>query len=364
MKIKKIISVLEQWAPPSYQESYDNSGLLTGNKEWEAKGVLCTLDCLEQIVDEAIQKNCNLIVAHHPIIFEGLKQINGKNYVERTIIKAIKNDIAIYAIHTNLDNVSNGVNKKIAEVIGLAKARILIPKTEILFKLEVYCPNNEVEILRNALFEAGVGEFSNYSNCSFNIVGEGTFMPSEGAVPSIGKIGSFHVGKEVKIELVYPSHLNGRVLNVMNQNHSYEEVAHQVIKLQNQNKNVGSGMIGELEKELSPMQFMDLLKSALKVSVIRHTECVKDKVKKIAVLGGSGSFGLSAAKSQGADVFVTADFKYHEFFDAEHDIIIADVGHYESEAFTIGLLGDRLMENFPNFVVLLSEVNTNPVRYT
>ena len=364
MKIKELITCLEHWAPPAYQESYDNSGCITGDINWEATGVLCTLDCIESVVDEAIEKKCNLIVAHHPILFNGIKKLNGKNYVERTIIKAIKNDIVIYAIHTNLDNVHTGVNHKIAQQLGLVNTKVLIPKKEILSKLEVYCPENEIEKIREGLFNVGAGNFSNYSNCSFNIVGEGTFMPSQNANPSIGEKGKLHKGNEIKLEVVFPAYLNDIVIRIMKELHSYEEVAYQLIKLQNENQNVGSGLIGELEKDTDSKEFLVLLKDKMKLSVIRHTELVKEKVRRVAVIGGSGSFALPAAIGLGADVLVTADFKYHQFFDADGKIIIADIGHYESEAFTIELLGDRLMENFPNFAVLLSEVNTNPVSYT
>ncbi len=363
MKIKDIISFLESWAPKAFQESYDNSGLITGDKNWEVKGILCTLDCLEQTIDEALERSCNLIVAHHPIVFKSLKQLNGKNYVERTVIKAVKNDIAIYAIHTNLDNVHTGVNGKFAQQIGIENPKILMPKKQLLSKLEVYCPEEESEKMRMALFSAGVGEFSNYSECSFNILGEGTFMPSEKASPSIGEKGKRHHGNEIKIECVFPSHIQNKVLTAMRNAHSYEEVAYQIIALENQNQFVGSGMFGVLEEEMPVKIFFDHLKNKLNVNTIKHTALCKSSVKKVAFMGGSGSFGLKAAIAENADIYISSDFKYHEFFDADNQIIIADIGHYESEAHTIGLLSDRLMEKFPNFVVLLTELNTNPVRY-
>ncbi|MEM7162262.1 MAG: Nif3-like dinuclear metal center hexameric protein [Bacteroidota bacterium] len=363
MKIKEIISFLESWAPPSYQESYDNSGLICGDKNWDFKGLLCTLDCLEQTIEEAIEKDCNLIVAHHPIVFKGLKKINGKNYVERVVIKAIKNDIAIFAIHTNLDNVHNGVNSKIADRIGLQNQKVLIPKKTLLRKLEVYCPTEEADKVRTALFELGAGDFTNYSHCSFNLHGQGTFMPNDKASPHIGEKNVLHKGEEIKVELVFPAHLTSPIMHKLNEVHPYEEVAYQLLQMENEYQFVGSGMIGMLENEMTISSFFDLLKSQMNVSVIRHTKTVKEQVRKIALMGGSGSFGLAAAKAQGADVYLSADFKYHEFFDADNQIVIADIGHYESEAFTIELLSDRLKEKFPNFVVLLTEINTNPVNY-
>ena len=363
MKIKEVISFLNKWAPSSYQESYDNSGLICGNRDLEISGILCTLDCLESTIDEAIRKSCNLVVAHHPIVFKGLKQINGKNYVERVVIKAIKNDIAIFAIHTNLDNVHNGVSQKIANKLGLINQSILMPKDGLLNKLEVYCPEENLQEIRDRLFKAGAGNFSNYSHCSFKLSGIGSFMPNEHASPHIGEKNILHEGREIKLELVFPSHMTKSILSEMNDIHPYEEVAYQLLKLENTNQFVGSGMIGYLPEQMLPQDFFDFLKSQFNVKFIRHTALVKDRIHKVALMGGSGSFGLHSAKASGADVYVSADFKYHEFFDAEDAIIIADIGHYESEAFTIELLSSRLKEKFPNFVVLLTEINTNPVNY-
>lgn len=363
MRIIEVISFLESWAPPSYQESYDNSGLLTGDTDWEVTGVLCALDCIESVIDEAIEKKCNLVIAHHPIIFSGLKQIRGKNYIERTIIKAIKKDVAIYSIHTNLDNVRTGVNDKIADKIGIKNRQILIPKTDVLSKLEVYCPDDEVDKLRHSLFEAGVGNFSNYSNCSFIIQGEGTFKPNENANPSIGKKGEEHRGRESKVEVVFPTYLKYDVIATMKKNHSYEEVAYQVFNLKNENQNVGSGLFGELDNEMRSLEFLQYLKERMELKMIRHTKLVHDRIRKVSIVGGSGSFALPYAIRHGADILISADFKYHQFFDAEDDIIIADIGHYESEQFTSQLLVDRLTENFPNFAVLLTDINTNPVQY-
>ncbi|NND77480.1 MAG: Nif3-like dinuclear metal center hexameric protein [Flavobacteriales bacterium] len=364
MRVKEIISFLEEWAPPSYQESYDNSGCIVGDLEMEVTGILCALDCIESVVDEAIQRNCNMIVAHHPILFSGIRKLNGKDYVERTIIKALKHDIAIYAIHTNLDNIYNGVNAKIAERIGLTNTKVLMPKTDVLSKLEFYCPEEEAEKIKESLFEIGVGNFSNYSNCSFNIIGLGTFMPSINADPSIGEVGKLHQGQELKVEVVFPSFMNDKVIKTLKKVHSYEEVAYQLIELKNADQNVGTGIIGVLKEQMEPKVFLEHLKRSMCLSMIRHTELTNKSIRKVAVVGGSGSFALPSAIAQQADIFISADFKYHQFFDADGNIIIADIGHYESEAFTIELLGDRLMEKFPNFVVLLSEVNTNPVSYT
>lgn len=363
MKIKEIISSLESWAPSSYQESYDNSGLIVGDGNVELTKALITLDATEDVIDEAINEGCNLVIAHHPIVFRGLKQLNGKNYVERVVIKAIKNDVAIYAIHTNLDNVNTGVNYKIAEKIGLKELKILAPKSETLSKLVTFVPTESKETVLETLFDAGAGEIGNYDQCSFQLEGTGTFRPNEKANPHIGEQNKLEEVRETRIEVIFPSHLQGKVLGSLKQAHPYEEVAYYLSSLVNKNQEVGSGMIGTLEEPIEAMEFLSSLKEKMELNCIRHTPIVKEKVRKIAICGGAGSFLLSKAKGQGADVFVTGDFKYHEFFDAEDKIIIADIGHYESEKYTKDLIYDYLKENFTNIALRLSNVNTNPINY-
>ncbi|NVK83446.1 MAG: Nif3-like dinuclear metal center hexameric protein [Cytophagia bacterium] len=362
-KIKDITDLLESIAPRAYQEDYDNAGLITGNHNQEVTGILCTLDCVESIIDEAIAKNCNLIVAHHPIVFRGLKQLNGKNYVERTIIKAIKNEIAIYAIHTNLDSVHTGVNKKIADKIGLENTQILAPKSSSLTKLEVFIPVDDTDKVLGALHEAGAGNIGNYSNCSFRVVGTGTFKPNESANPTIGKSNEQEFVEENKVEVIFPSHLEGSILSALKKSHPYEEVAYYLQALKNKNQEVGSGMIGELNSELTEQEFLAHLKTSMDLNTIKYTPVNNKRIKRVAICGGSGSFLLHLAKAKGADAFVSSDFKYHEFFDAEEKLMIADIGHYESEVFTKELLGAFISENFANIATYLSEVNTNPVTY-
>lgn len=362
-KIKDIISVLENIAPRGYQESYDNAGLITGSYDQEVNGILISLDCIESVLDEAIVKGCNLIVAHHPIVFKGLKQLNGKNYVERTIIKAIKNDIAIYAIHTNLDNVSNGVNAKIAEKLGLKNTRILAPKTNTLLKLEVYIPTADTNKVLAALHEVGAGNVGLYSHCSFTIAGKGTFRPTAGANPTIGQVGNQEVVEENKVELIFPSVLEEQLIATLKRTHPYEEVAYYVQQIKNTNADIGSGMIGELSEGKSPEEFLTYLKERMGLKMIRYTSVGSKTIKKVAICGGAGSFLLGKAKSNSADAFVTADFKYHEFFDSEGKIMIADIGHYESEVFTKELIDGFIREKFANIASYLSEVDTNPVKY-
>jgi dinuclear metal center YbgI/SA1388 family protein len=363
MLIGDIIGTLEQFAPPALQENYDNCGLLTGNPAWEVSKALLTLDATEAVIDEAIANGCNLVIAHHPIIFSGLKKINGKNYVERTIIKAIKNDIAIYAIHTNLDNVLQGVNAKIAEKLGLQNLQILQPKKQLLKKLVVFTPEADAEKVRNALFEAGAGNISNYSECSFNTPGTGTFKGNELSNPALGEKGKRETASEVKIEVIFPVYAENKVLSAMRNAHPYEEVAFDIIPLDNFWQEIGSGIIGNLPAEMNETDFLKHIKTGLKTGIIRHTALLGKKVKKVAVCGGSGSFLLNDAIRSGADFFITADFKYHQFFDAEDSLVIADIGHYESEQFTPELIQGILSKKFPTFAALFSKVNTNPVNY-
>jgi dinuclear metal center YbgI/SA1388 family protein len=363
MKIKDITDHLESIAPLAYQESYDNAGLITGDKNDEAKGALICLDSTEEVIDEAIEKGCNLVIAHHPIVFSGLKKINGKNYVERVIIKAIRNNIAIYASHTNLDNVHNGVNAKIAAKLGLKNTKVLSPKSRLLKRLIVFCPVEKAEQVRQALFKAGAGTIGEYDECSFNTEGTGTFRGSENTDPYIGKPGVREEAREIKIETIYPAPLEGKVIREMIKAHPYEEVAYDIIPLDNRFDRLGSGMIGELEQEQDEMEFLKHVKSALRSRCVRYTRLLGRKVNRVAVCGGAGSFLLNDAIGAGADVFITADYKYHQFFDAENKLVIADVGHYESEQFTTELFYEVINKKFPTFAVHLSEINTNPINY-
>ena len=363
MKLFEITNFLESWAPLNYQEDYDNSGLIVGSFDDEIHGALVALDCTEQIVDEALATNCNLIITHHPIVFKGLKKLNGKNYVERVILKAIKNNIALYAIHTNLDNVENGVNTEIAKRLGLINSRALVPKAGILKKLVTFCEHKDVEVLRNALFAAGAGNISNYSDCSFNIQGIGTFKGDEHSNPTLGQAGVREYADETRIEVIFKVQDERRIILALLENHPYEEVAYDIYSLDNHLQSVGSGAIGNLPDEMDGNNFLQLVKQNMKATVLRHTALLDKKISKVAICGGSGSFLLKNAIAAGADAFVTADFKYHEFFDAENKIMIVDIGHYESEQFTSNLLVANIQEKFPNFAIRLTTHNTNPINY-
>jgi dinuclear metal center YbgI/SA1388 family protein len=363
MKLHELTSCLESIAPLAYQEDYDNSGLIVGSSDQEISQALISLDCTEAVVDEAISTGCQVIISHHPIVFKGLKRFNGKSYVERVVQKAIKHDIALYAIHTNLDNVINGVNARIAHVLGLQNTRILSAKQGLLKKLVTYVPLSHADAVRNALFKAGAGHIGNYSYCSFSAQGTGTFKAGQDTDPYVGTQGELHQENEERIETVYPAHLESKILMALVLAHPYEEVAYDLYLLTNKHQQVGSGMVGELETPMTETDFLRHLKNTMNTGVIKHTQLLGKSVKKVAVCGGSGGFLLKQAIAAGADVFVTADYKYHEYFDAEEKIVIADIGHFESEQFTQHLLYEIIREKFSTFAVRLTEINTNPIKY-
>ncbi len=363
MIIKQVIDTLEELAPLNYAEDFDNVGLLVGNANNEVKGILVTLDTLENVVDEAIAKKCNLIVSFHPIIFSGLKKITGANYVQRVVIKAIQHDIAIYSMHTALDNSHKGVNAKICEILGLKNTSILIPQKGTIKKLTTYVPKEHADALKTALFNAGAGNIGNYSNCSFSMDGTGSYQANTGANPYLGKIGETHYENESQISLTYGKANEAKVLAALFGNHPYEEVAYEIQTLENKNQKIGMGMVGNLEKSMHEEEFFDFLKTKMNVSCIRHSNFLGKKITKVAVLGGSGSFAISSAMSANADVFVTSDLKYHQFYEAEGKILLADIGHYETEQFTKNLLVDYLTKKIPNFAISLSESKTNPIKY-
>ncbi len=363
MLLRELTAYLESLAPLAYQEPYDNAGLLVGDPAREVRQALVSLDCTEAVVDEAIALGCDLIVSHHPIVFKGLKRFNGKSYVERVVMKAIRHDIALYAIHTNLDNVAGGVNGKIAQRLGLQQTAILSPKADLLRKLAVFVPLAHADRVREALFAAGAGHIGDYDACSFNVVGYGTFRGGEGTDPFVGTPGESHREEEVRVEVVFPADRERTVVLGLLDAHPYEEVAYDIYKLQNAHRQVGSGMVGQLAQPLAETDFLRLLKERLQAQVIRHTALRGKPVSRVAVCGGAGGFLLADAIRSGADAFVTADYKYHEFFDAEGKIVIADVGHFESEQFTQQLLLEIIQKKFPTFAVRLTGVDTNPIKY-
>lgn len=363
MTVQSIIDTLERLAPSALQEDYDNAGLITGSSHWTCTGAMISLDATEEVILEAVQNNCNLVISHHPIVFRGMKKLNGKNYWERAVIAAIKNDVALLAVHTNLDNVLGGVNGRAADLLGLTNREVLLPKKELISKLQVYVPGAHRPDLEKALFDAGAGYFGNYSECSFYSEGWGSFKPELEAQPVIGNVGSRHTEKEHKLEVVFPSWLENKVLKAMKLAHPYEEVAYEVVSLNNEWGAVGAGLLGEWPEALDEMDALAKIKQVFGLSLIKHTPFVGKKIRKVAFCGGAGSFLTGRAIAAGADLFITSDIKYHEFFDGEGKILLTDIGHFESERHTIDLLADVLRQKFPTFALLKSKVNTNPVNY-
>lgn len=362
MQISEVARILESVAPLSLQEDYDNAGLITGDPEAECSGILCTLDVTEDVIREAVARNCNCIVAHHPIIFRGLKKITGATYPERVVIAAIRNGLAIYACHTNLDNRLAGVNARIADKLGLRDRAVLSAKPHALKKLHTFVPPGHLEKVRDALFAAGAGNISNYSECSFTVSGMGTFLPGPGSSPFSGIPGKRQAEEEVRLEVIMPAYAETGVLKALRDAHPYEEVAYDVVSLDNRHQETGSGLIGTIDP-VSGAQFLQMLSERFNPAVIRHTALGGKPVRRVAVCGGAGSFLTASALRAGADAFVTSDLKYHEFFDADGKMLLCDIGHFESEQFTIDLFADIFLQKFPTFAVLKSEVKTNPVNY-
>jgi dinuclear metal center YbgI/SA1388 family protein len=363
LTLTDIATYLESIAPLSLQESYDNSGLQVGLPGQEIHSALIAVDVTEDVLDEAIDKKCNLIVSHHPLIFNGLKKLTGRTFVERIILKAIKNDIAIYAGHTNFDSIQSGVNARICEKLHLQNIRILKPASGLLKKLVTFIPAEQAEKVREAVFRAGAGQIGNYDRCSFNSEGLGSFRGNEKTHPFVGQKGVIHFEKEIRFETIFPAPMQKKIVDALLKTHPYEEVAYDIYPVENKWPSVGMGMIGDTESPETETDYLLKIKRIFNAKIIRHTKPRGELVRKVAVCGGTGSFLLEDAMAANADVFITADFKYHQFFGAEDKVVIADIGHYESEQFTKELFYELLREKFPKFAVRLSERNTNPVEY-
>ncbi|WP_339836374.1 Nif3-like dinuclear metal center hexameric protein [uncultured Flavobacterium sp.] len=363
MKIKDTLAILEKMAPLGYAESFDNVGLLVGDENANLTGILVCHDALEVVIDEAIANKCNLVVCFHPILFGGLKKIIGKNYVERAVIKAIKKDIAIYAVHTALDNHKDGVNKIFCDALGIENSKVLIPKENYIQKLVTYTVSDNAEKLRNSLFDAGAGNIGNYEDCSFSSQGIGTYMGNENSNPEVGSRFEFVEAKEIKIEVTFEKHLQSKIIKALFSNHVYEEVAYEIYNIENKHQNIGLGRVGSLKNALSESDFLQLIREKLDCKGIRHSKLLGKPIKKVAVLGGSGSYAIKNAIASGADAYLTADLKYHQFYEAENHLLLADIGHFESERFTKNYIVDYLKEKITNFAIILSQENTNPVKY-
>ena len=363
VSINNIIDLLDEWAPPAYAEDFDNVGLLVGDSSKQCTGVLVSHDCIEVVLDEALDTNCNLIVCFHPILFTGLKKITGRDYVEKVILKAIRNEIAIYALHTRLDNHPEGVNKLLSDRLGLLESKVLIPKPSGLKKLSTYVPKSDVDDVLQALHQAGAGAIGNYSECSFILEGKGQFRGNEKSQPHIGNPSEKTQVEEVQIQVVFESYLKEKIQNALITAHPYENIAYEIFILDNTLDKVGIGRIGKLAQPHTEEQFLSFVKEKLQTQLIRHSPFTRKPIETVAVLGGSGSFAISNALSQKADAFITADLKYHHFYQGGNTLLLLDVGHFESEQFIKNLIVDYLSKKLPNFAIILSHAKTNPVNY-
>ncbi len=363
LSIRHIIQAIEEFAPIALQESYDNCGLQIGNPEAVASGALLSIDVTEDVIEEAIDKKANLIIAHHPLLFKGIKSITGNTYIERIVIKAIQNNIAIYASHTCMDNAMEGVNKKIAQKLGLINTSILEPASDKLLKMRIYTPISYVEKIRSALFSSGIGGIGKYDNCSFNFEGEGTFRAGEECSPFCGEIGQLHTEQETCIEVILPAYLKQKAVRTLRQLHPYEEPAFDIIAVKNQWDSVGAGRIGELPSPIDEISFLHHIKKTFHLSVLKHSTLQNRPIKKVALCGGSGASLIKQAVYKEADIFITGEIKYHDYFDYESQILLVDIGHYESEQYTKEIFYDIITKKFPTFATHYSKVETNPINY-
>jgi len=363
MKLSELCKYLDTAVPLSFQEGYDNSGLQVGFPETEIASALLTIDITEEVIEEAVRNGCNIVISHHPLIFNGIKRITGHSYTERILARAIKEDIAIYSAHTNLDAADFGVSRKMALKLSLKNVKVLVPLKNLLLKLVTFIPESHLEKVRSALFEAGAGVIGNYDHCGFTVAGQGSFSAGENANPYVGEIGKIHFEDEIRLEMALFSHLKRDVIKALIDAHPYEEVAFDLYHLDNENVEVGLGCYGEFDQPLPEAEFLKLVSAVFDAGGLRYSGLTGCPVKKVALCGGSGASLLNNAIGAGADAFVTADIKYHGFFDADKKILLVDIGHFESEKFTTEILYDLIIKKFPKFAVRFSKTNTNPINY-
>jgi dinuclear metal center YbgI/SA1388 family protein len=363
IRIKDVINEIERHAPLSLQEDFDNAGIQVGDMNQQATGALLCLDVTEDVVDEAVNAGFNLIISHHPLAFRPFKSLTGKNYVERCMIKACRNDIVIYSAHTNLDNAVRGVNYKLAEMFGLEDIRILVPQKQKLMKIVTFVPEDAAETLRRALFKSGAGHIGNYSSCSFNAEGNGTFLAGENSNPYRGEIGRLQIEKEVRIETIFPAYKKSSVIHALLSAHPYEEPAFDLYKLENDWQQAGSGIIGILPEWEDELIFLQRIKDVLNVECLKHSSLTGRRLRTVSICGGSGAFLINEAITAGADIFITGEAKYNDFFDIENHLLLAVIGHYESEICTKDIFFHIISKKFPTFAVQNSIANSNPIKY-
>jgi len=363
MKAKEIINILESWAPLSFQENYDNSGLILGDPETEIKGLMISLDATLAVIAEAVNNQCNMIISHHPLIFKGIKNITPEQHSYAVIKNALDQNVLIYALHTNLDNHGEGLNHYLGTKLGLKDIRVLSPKRDLLNKLVTFCPVDYAEKVRDALFKSGAGHIGNYDCCSFNVSGHGTFRASEKATPFVGKKNSFHTEKEIRMEVIFPSYIETQIIRTLMEVHPYEEVAYDIYRLANAYPKAGAGIIGMLPTKVDEMELLSRIKKIIKIPVVRHSIIHARQVIHVALCSGAGAMLLPDVISSGGEVFLTSDLKYHEFQSCPNSLLLVDIGHYESECWMRELVRDFLIKKIPNFAVLISASEINPVNY-
>jgi len=363
MKLNDLTTFLDSAVPLSFQEGYDNAGLQVGSPDKEIRSALLTLDVTEEVLDEAAYAGCDVIISHHPVIFGGLKQLSGKNVTERIVLKALKQDVAIYSAHTNLDVLENGVSRKMAEKLGLNNVKVLVPLRNRLLKLVVFIPEQHLEKVSEAVFSAGAGVIGGYDKCSFASTGNGSFVAGDGTKPFTGEKGKLHTEREIRFETVLFAHMKSRVIRALLEAHPYEEVAYDLYSLENDNVRTGMGCTGEFSVPLTEKEFLKLLESVFSAKGIRYSKPTGKEISKVALCGGAGGQLINEAMASGAEAYVTGDIRYHSFFEAGPKILLADIGHFESEKFSTEILYDLIIKKFPTFALRFSEVNTNPINY-
>lgn len=363
MKLIDLCSYLDSVVPLSLQESYDNSGLQIGTPERDISSALISLDITPEVLDEAISSKCDIVITHHPLIFSGIKKISGGSLLDRIMMRAIKNDIAVYSSHTNLDVISNGVSRKMAEKLALSNVEVLSPLRNRLLKLVTFIPHSHLDKVREAVFNAGAGVVGNYDCCGFSIHGTGSFRGSENTNPFVGEKGKIHHEEEIRFETVLYSHLKEKVIRALLEAHPYEEVAYDIYTIENDNIEIGLGCKGNFEEAMEEDLFLKLVSDVFEAKGVRYSKPTGKKITKVALCGGAGSSLISEAIISGADAFVTGDIKYHSFFEIDDRILLVDIGHFESEKFSSEILLNLIIKKFPTFAVRISKTNTNPINY-
>lgn len=363
MKISEITGAIEKYAPLWLQEEWDNAGLQVGDTDREATGAVLCVDATEAIVDEAIDRGVNLVISHHPLLFRGLKRITGRTATERIVAKALKHDIAIYSAHTNMDSAPGGVSWATGRRAGLTAMRTLVPQQGRLMKLAVFVPSAYSNAVSEALWNAGAGRMGNYDRCAYMTDGRGTYRPLPGADPAIGTVGQSHTEAETRIEVVFPTAISGRVVQAMLKAHPYEEPAFDLIPLANDITSAGLGVIGSLKTPMPASEYIAWVKQALGIGAIPYAGDARRMVHRVALCGGAGAEFIGNAIAAGADLYMCGDLKYHDFTTHADSIVLADIGHYESEQCTKEIFYDIIQKNFPNFATYYAEEDKNPISY-